>query len=534
MNWSRSTFPSSQRRARSASPAGRSLKRRCAEGADGVVSSAKRLAELTTPALRATPPLRGGEYCGRILFALLSATFLVPCLLCAADLRLIDAVQRGDRDTVRELLRNRIDVNAAQPDGSTALLLAADRNDVELVDLLIKAGGNVNARNEYGATPLYAASGTGNITVLKLLLDAKADVNAPLVRGETPLMAVADKGNIEAVRLLLDRGADVNARESKGGQSALMWAVAGKHAEIVKLLLDRGADVRARSKGDFSSLLFAAQQGDVESGRLLLEAGAGINEARKSDRMTPLIVAAASGHYDFAVLLLNHNANPNLSDDGGRTALHYAALDEKRVDLVKALLNHSANRNPRTTKDSPRQYNAGVSFKGATPLLFAASRGNIETVRALIAAGADPFTTTDDKTAPLHVASWGGTPYARDWTEEEKKNLLAVTRLLVELGSDVNSAGEHKWTALHGAAYKGVDSVVQFLVEKGARMDVFDEYGQTPLSIASAVITAGIKDYYYQSSRVVRKSTADLLLKLGATPLAQSGVQTLELFSKER
>jgi len=470
-----------------------------------------------------------------LTFCVLSlGTLLVPFLLFAADLRLLDAVRRGDRDVVRELLRNHVDVNVAQPDGSTALLLAAERNDPELVDLLIKAGANVNARNDYGATPLYAACATGNIAILTLLLDGNADVNAPLLGGETPLMALADKGNVEAVRLLLDRGADVNARESKGGQSALMWAVASRHADIVKFLLDRGADVRARSKGDFTALLFAAQQGDVESGRLLLAAGTDINETRKSDRMTPLLVASASGHYEFAALLLDKGANPNLTDDGGRTALHYAALDEKRVDLVKALLSHGASPNPRTTKDSPRQYNAGVSFKGATPLLFAASRGNIETVRALIAGGGDPFMTTDDKTAPLHVASWGGTPYARDWTEDEKKNLLAVTRLLVDLGADVNSAGEHKWTALHGAAYKGVDSVVQFLVEKGAKMDVFDEYGQTPLSIASAAITAGIKDYYYQSSRVVRKSTADLLLKLGATPLAQSGVQTLELFSKER
>ena len=467
-------------------------------------------------------------------WVLLLPTLLLPCLLSGADLRLIDAVRRGDRNAVRALLRNHVDVNVAQPDGSTALLLAADRNDPELVDLLIKAGANVNARNDYGATPLYAASAGGNIEILEILLDAKADVNATLVRGETPLMAVADKGNLDAVRLLLDHGADVDARESKGGQSALMWAVAGRHIGIVKLLLDHGADVRARSKGDFTALLFAAQQGDAGSGRLLLESGADINEIRKSDRMTPLIVAAASGHSEFAALLLNHGANPNLTDDGGRTALHYAALDEKRVDLVKALLGHGANPNPRTTKDSPRNYNAGVSFKGATPLLFAASRGNMDTVRVLIAGGADPFMTTDDKTAPLHVASWGGTPYAKDWTEDEKKNLLAVTRLLVELGADVNSAGEHKWTALHGAAYKGVDSVVQFLVEKGAKMDVFDEYGQTPLSIANAVITAGIKDYYYQSSRVVRQSTADLLLKLGATPLAQSGVQTLELFSKER
>src|SRR5437667_10971105 len=100
--------------------------------------------------------------------------------------------------------------------------------------------------------------------------------------------------------------------------------------------------------------------------------------------------------------------------------------------------------------------------------------------------------TTDDKTAPLHVASWGGTPYAKDWTEDEKKNLLAVTRLLVELAADVNSGGEHKWPALHGAAEKRADSVDQFFVEKGAKIDVFDESRQTHSSIANAVITAGI------------------------------------------
>src|SRR5438132_1494921 len=88
------------------------------------------------------------------------------------------------------------------------------------------------------------------------------------------------------------------------------------------------------------------------------------------------------------------------------------------------------------------------------------------------------------------------------------------------------------WTPLHGAAYKGMDAVAQFLVEHGARLEVFDEYGQTPLSIANAVITVGSKDAYYQSSRVVRKSTADLLVKLGAKRLAESGVQILELFDR--
>ncbi len=246
-----------------------------------------------------------------------------------------------------------------------------------------------------------------------------------------------------------------------------------------------------------------------------------------------MIVAAASGGKEFSALLLDKGADPDLADEGGFTALHYAALDEKGADIVGTLLTHGARPNPRTTRDSREYVYAGVNLTGATPLFLAASRGHVETVRALLAGGADPLMTTEKGTLPLHVASWGGSPYAGDWTEDEKKNLLDVTRLLVERGSDVNSTGEHGWTALHGAAYKGVDAVVQFLVDHGARLEVFDEYGQTPLSIANAVITPGSKDAYYQSSRVVRKSTADLLLKLGARPLSESGVQIFDRFYKQ-
>jgi ankyrin repeat protein len=365
-----------------------------------------------------------------------------------------------------------------------------------------------------------------------MLLDAKADPNAALLSGETALMSAVDKGNLEAARLLLQAGADPNVKDSKGGQTALMWAAAGNEPEIVKLLVDRGADVRARSKGDFTALLFAAQEGDVESGRTLLAAGADPNDLRKRDSMTALMLAVAGGHAEFSSLLLEKGANPKSGDARGYTALHYAALDSSRLPLIKILLAHSANPNARTTRDSPRTSNSGVSFKGATPLFFAASVGNYEGVRALVAGGADPFMKTDLGTAPMQVATWGGNPYNRDWTEDEKKNLFETTKELVELGADVNETGEHQWTPLHGAAYKAVDSVVEYLVQHGAKIDVFDEYGQTPLSIANAVITVKIKDYYYQSSRVVRRSTADLLLKLGATPLDKSGVQILDLFYK--
>jgi len=469
---------------------------------------------------------------GSMLLAMLLSVMMPAAS--TADVRLLDSVVKGDRNAVRSLLKNHVDVNAAQPDGSTALMLAAERNDVEIADLLIRAKANVNVVNEYGATALSVACATGNVALIKLLLDARADPNAPLLSGETPLMTAVDSGNRDAASLLLEHGADVNARETNGGQTTLMWAAANRSPDIVRLLVDHGADPRARSTGGFTPLLFAAQQGDIESGRLLLQAGADVNDRSGNDRKTALMVAAAGGNREFSVLLLEKGANHALSDDGGFTALHYAASDKDGADIVRALLMHGAHPNPRTTRDSREYVYAGVNLTGATPLFLAASRGNVETVRALLAGGADPFITTEQGTVPLQVATWGGSPYFRDWTEGEKQHLFEITRLLVELGGDVNSAGEHGWTPLHGAAYKGVDAVVRYLVEHGARLDVFDEYGQTPLSIANAVITVGSKDAYYQSSRVVRKSTSDLLLKLGAKPLPESGVQILDLFYKQQ
>ena len=451
-----------------------------------------------------------------------------------ADERLLEAVVKRDRNAVRELLKNRVDVNAAQPDGSTPLMLAAERNDAEIAGLLVRARANVNAANEYGATALSVACASGNVALINLLLDAHADPNAALLSGETPLMTAVDQGDISTASVLLEHGADANAKEARGGQTALMWAAANRSPALVKLLVGHGADVRARSNGGFTPLLFAAQQGDVESGRTLLRAGADMNDGSARDRMTPLTIAAASGNHDFSMLLLESGANPDLVDESGYAALHYAASDKDGADEVRALLAHGAHPNPRSTRDTRKNITQGVSLKGATPLFLAASMGHIETARALVTGGADPSIKTDNGTAPLNVATWGGDPYFRDWTDEEKRNLLEVTKLLVSLGSDVNAAGEHGWTALHGAAYKGMDAVVEFLVEHGARLEVFDEYGQTPLSIANAVITAGSKDAYYQSSRVVRRTTSELLLKLGARPLSESGVQIVDLFYKQQ
>ena len=144
--------------------------------------------------------------------------------LATAAERLLDAVMKGDQRAVRELLRQRADVNTAQPDGSTVLMLAVERNYTEIADLLIRAQANVNAANEYGATALFVASANGHVALIRRLLEGTADPNAPLLSGETPLMAAVDNGHLDAASTLLERGAEVNAKETNGGQTALMWA----------------------------------------------------------------------------------------------------------------------------------------------------------------------------------------------------------------------------------------------------------------------------------------------------------------------
>ena len=144
----------------------------------------------------------------------------------AGDSPLIDAVTHADTAAVRALLGAGVDVNAAAPDGATALHWAVHRDDLTLVELLIDAGADVLAANRYGVQPIALAAENGHAAILERLLEAGADPNTPLPGGETALMTAARGGDTDAVRVLLVNGADPNAKESLRGQTALMWAAA--------------------------------------------------------------------------------------------------------------------------------------------------------------------------------------------------------------------------------------------------------------------------------------------------------------------
>src|SRR5262245_31342263 len=216
-----------------------------------------------------------------ILAALMGSTLCAGSAVAdASDMSLAAAAKQGDRAAVQSLLNGRAKQVVAGVEGTAALIWAATRNDVAMADLLLRAGANPKAANEFGATALYAAAAHADPAMTARLLAAGADANTPLMSGETPLMEAARRGNLETVRALLSHNANPNARESNGGQNALMWALSQRQSAVVEELLKGGADVHAGSKTGFTPLMFAAQQGDVESARILLRAGAKPNDAQ--------------------------------------------------------------------------------------------------------------------------------------------------------------------------------------------------------------------------------------------------------------
>jgi ankyrin repeat protein len=452
----------------------------------------------------------------------------------AGDLSLLNAAKQGDRNAVQSLLNGPAKKDVAGAEGRAALIWAITRNDVEMADLLLRAGADPKAANEYGATALYAAADNADAAMTKKLLAAGADPNAALNSGETPLMLAARDGRVDTVHALLEGGADPNAKEKNGEQTALMWAIAGRHSAVAKELVQYKADVNARSKGGSTALMFAAR-GDTESARALLDAGADPNLQIPDWGGTALIIASTMGQADIVEALLDKGADPNYRDKNSFTALHAAVRDSdygedaaqraRAVATVKVLLAHRADPNARLHQEKPTVRGLDeLQFEGATPLALAAEVNNLDAIKVLVAGGADPNIPTAMGTTPLMLASGAATDVQRARSIEERGLAVETARYLVEHGADVNAVGEFGWTPLHAASYQGLTDVIELLVSKGAKLETKDKLGQTPLSISLSVLTKEAGARRLQIPRRYRAEVAQLLLKLGATPLMQSGV----------
>ena len=479
--------------------------------------------------------------------ALLIVTFAISIAAATGPVSLIDAVKADDLVTARSLLAKRADPNAAEADGTTALHWAVENDNDSLVALLLETGAKAQVANRHGVAPLHRAATNGNASIVSRLIGAGADPNAATPGGETPLMMAARTGATAAVDALIAKGADVNAREKWRGQTALMWAASENNAGAIRSLVKAGADLHAKSSsGMFTPLLFAVRGGHVAAARALLDAGADVNE-RLPDGMSALVLAVYNAHYELAAFLLDRGADPNASAQGW-SALHQVAWSRRpnrgfnlpgavptgnldSLALVRKLVARGADVNARLTKE-PRDGNRNMLNRiGGTPFLMAAKSADVPLMRVLLECGADPKIKTTDGTSALMAAAGVGV-YGPGESPGNAEEAFEAVKLAFEAGGgDVNDANTDGETALLGAVYRGgAVPVIQFLADKGARLDAENKKHWSPLVAAEGVVYAssGIRRYP-EAAALIRKLMRDRGLPIpeiehigGAVPVVKS------------
>lgn len=435
------------------------------------------------------------------------------------SLPLIEAVREGGVDSVRSILDKGGDVNASGPDGTTPLHWAAHLGSDSIVKLLLDAKAAADAPNRYGVRPLLLASESGSATVIRLLLDGGADPNAANPAGETPLMLASRSGSIESVRLLLAKRADVNAREALRGQTALMWAAAEGHQPVIEALIAAGAEVSAVARGpqarvagrdiyfkptrsnrldEFTPLLFAVQQGHIGAARALLRHGAWVNESAP-DGTSALVLAIANGHYELASILLDEGADPNLAEQGWNALVQVVRTKNPSIGqaprvvptgsvspiaLAKKLIAWGVDVDAPITQQIRDRYRTHMDMVGATAYIMAAKAGDAEMMKLLLVAGANPRATTKAGRTALMVAAGIDMWYVNE-DSGTNEDALEALKVALDAGSDVNAVNSDGETALHGAAFRGSNEMVQLLVDAGAKLDVVSKLGFTPLMVAN-------------------------------------------------
>lgn len=439
-----------------------------------------------------------------------SVVVLIVCrATIAADAVLADAVESKKSAEIRTLLSKKVDVNAAQPDGMTALLWACWHDDVQTVQQLIRAGADVKTANHYGVTPLSMACTNGNEAIVKLLLDSGADIKATLPGGETPLMTACRTGRLGPVKVLLAKGADAHARERKG-QTALMWAAAEGHVDVVDALLNAGADHQISLPSGFTPLFFAIREGRSDVVFRLLEAGAKINEPMHPERkngsapgkvFNPLTLAIENGHFELAVALLKAGANPN-EQPGGYAALHaitwvrkpirgdgdpcpIGSGDVSSLELVQQLVDFKADINLPLEKGEPGR--GQFTATGSTPFWLASRTADVPLMKLFLKLGADAKKSNADNMTPLMAAAGGGPLGDGDETAGTEEEVVKALELLLDLGADINTIDNNGETAMHCAAYQSFSKVVRLLADHHADIKVWNQKnkrGWTPLMIA--------------------------------------------------
>jgi ankyrin repeat protein len=459
------------------------------------------------------------------------------------------ATQRNSAPLVELLLASGAKATSSTRYNITPLYLASLNGNAAIMERLLNAGADANGTAHEGQTMLMTAALAGHVDAVRLLLTrgARVDTIEPY-RGQSALMWAAAEGNTGAVDVLVEAGADLKAK-STGGFTPFLFAVRNAHIGTAALLLKRGANVNDVAPDGSSALSMATVNAYYELAAMLLDHGA--NPNLPDPRASPLHTVAwlrKPGADGAAGVGNTPQGTPQQT--GNVTAL----------ELAKKLLEKGANPNTRVEWQEPRFGKEGgtarnppnirlgrhlLTYIGATPFYVAAKNGDAPLMRLLVEHGANPTTPTKIGVTPLMVAAgldyWEGeTPGPYTGVSEAER--LDAVKLAVQLGNDVNAradfgnykmdgdveytllyyphnidellnlgVGDPRWngsTPLIGAIMSGQPSIVQYLIDQGARVDVKTTLGWTPLKVAEGVFCCNAKKEFPSAAAIIKKAMA--------------------------
>ncbi len=422
------------------------------------------------------------------------------------------AAADGDVKTLKAHLAKGADVNAMdRVFGVTPLASAALLGQLQTVELLIKKGADVNRKNRDGATALHAAAFLGHPDLVQLLIDNGADVNAENYEGETPLnVATVDwetteyivgmlqididedrvkSGRARVVKLLNQHGAHLGKGEANSSGDELCEAAAAGDIEAVKAQMIKGADPNARDNEiGATPLTWATLFNRVEVAEFLIQKGANVN-AKNRDGATPLHAAAFLGHADIAALLIKKGADVSARNDKGESPLDVSRVDWEITRLIASWLDieldqNEVNAGRTAVVEMLRQHSpepgASDTLRLGDDICSAVRRGNIESVKSLLAKGADP--NAGDTEFGVNPLSWAA-----------MLGKTEIAEFLIQKGADVNARNRDGGTALHGAAFLGHADIAKLLIREGADVNAANDKGETSLYVLA--VDWGITEY---------------------------------------
>jgi ankyrin repeat protein len=460
------------------------------------------------------------------------------------------AAQRNNLEIADLLIAAGANAKAATRYNITPLFLASTNGNAPLIEHLLKTGVDANSTSEQGETALMTAALNGTADAVRVLLMHGANVNAAEPgTNQTALMWAASEGNAAAIETMVEYNADIKAK-SKSGFTSLLFAVRNGHLDAVKALLGHGANVNDVAPDGTNALNMAVVNAYFELASVLLDHGADPNMSDPRGSALHTLAWLRRPGADGAAGVGNTPHGPPVPT-GNVTA----------IELAKKLLEHRANPNVRiswqekkfdkeggTMKNPPliqlgRHY---LTYVGATPFYVAAHNGDAEYMRLLAEHGADPKMTNALGVTPLMVAAgvdyWEGEAPGPFTGCSEPERLEAV-KLAIALGNDINAVanfgdyhmegdpqytllyyplnmeeigdkvmGDPRWsgiTPLHAAVVSGQPSIVQYLVDHGAKINTKSALGWTPLMVAQGVFFANAKKEFPAAAEILRKANGN-------------------------